>query len=67
MKIYPSQEKPVTEVVMDGKIITGSLEKLLKNEDWLVSQLKRQGIPSIGQTFFAFVNDKQELTAYPKD
>lgn len=67
MKIYPSQEKPVTQVVMGGKVVGGSLEKLLKDKDWLVSQLKRQGIPSIEQTFFAFVNDKQELTAYTKD
>lgn len=67
MKIYPSQEKPVTEVIMDGKLVSGSLEKLLKDESWLISQLKRQSIPSIKQTFFAFVDDKMTLTAYPKD
>ncbi|MGN0463899.1 MAG: DUF421 domain-containing protein [Acutalibacteraceae bacterium] len=67
MKIYPAQEKPVTEVIMDGKIVSGSLEKLLKDEKWLLSQLKGQNIPSVKQTFFAFADDKCNLTAYPKD
>lgn len=67
MKLYPATEKPVTEVIMDGKIVSQSLEKILKDENWLTSQLKRQGIPSINQTFFAFVDEKLNLTAYPMD
>lgn len=67
MKLYPAAEKPVTEVIMDGKIVSQSLEKILKDENWLTSQLKRQGIPSVKQTFFAFVDDKLNLTAYPMD
>lgn len=67
MKIYPANEKAVTEVIMDGKIVTGSLEKLLKDKSWLEAQLKRQGIPSIKQTFFAFVDDKMNLTAFGMD
>ncbi len=64
MKIYPTQEKAVTELVMDGKIVTGSLEKLMKDESWLTAELKKQGIPSIKQTFFAFADDKKNVTAY---
>lgn len=67
MKLCPAAEKPVTEVIMDGKIVSQSLEKILKDENWLTSQLKRQGIPSINQTFFAFVDEKLNLTAYPMD
>lgn len=67
MKLYLAAEKPVTEVIMDGKIVSQSLEKILKDENWLTSQLKRQGIPSIKQTFFAFVDGKLNLTAYPMD
>ena len=67
LKVYPKQERILTEVIMDGKIVKGSLEKIGKDEKWLKEKLKEQKIPEIKQVFFATVDDTLTLSAFKVD
>ena len=67
LKVYPKQEKILTEVIMDGKIVKDSLGKIGKDEKWLKERLKEQKIPEIKQVFFATVDDTLTLSAFKVD
>ena len=67
LKVYPKQERILTEVIMDGKIVKNSLEKIGKDEKWLKERLKEQKIPEIKQVFFATVDDTLTLSAFKVD
>ena len=67
LKVYPKQEKILTEVIMDGKLVKGSLEKIGKDEKWLREKLREQKIPEIKQVFFATVDDTLTLSAFKVD
>lgn len=64
MKLYPPQEFCTTDIVMDGKIVSGSLEKIGKDVKWLKASLKEKGFDSINEVFAAQTDNKLNLYAY---
>lgn len=42
-----------SELIVDGKIVTKNLRELNLSEDWLESQIKQSGVPSVENVFFA--------------
>lgn len=59
------QEQIPAAIIMDGKICTSSLHLAGKNETWLLETLKTQGFRAPSDVFFASVDSKGNLSAYP--
>lgn len=49
------------EIIYDGKIIEQNLEDLNRDHNWLMNELKEQGIQDYEDVFIATVNPKGEL------
>ncbi|RIW34733.1 DUF421 domain-containing protein [Bacillus salacetis] len=50
-----------TEVIADGKIIYNNLDKLNLHEEWLQGQLKKNGVESVSDVFYAEVQKDGSL------
>lgn len=49
------------EIIVDGKIAKNNLKKLNLNEQWITEHLKKQGINSIEEVFYAQIENDGEL------
>lgn len=55
-------------VIVDGKIDPDVLEIMGKDESWIESELKKQGIGSVGSVFSAtYRNDSWQIATFPKN
>lgn len=61
--LNPEQEKTVSNVILDGKILYKNLKALGKNQKWLENKLKEQKVKSVKNIFLATC-DKDELSVY---
>lgn len=66
MQIDAEQEKPVANVIMDGKVLEGNLKYTGNNLEWLHKQLKSQGVKKIQEVFLATCNSNNQLSVYVK-
>ncbi|QUH25508.1 DUF421 domain-containing protein [Serpentinicella alkaliphila] len=60
------EELPIT-VIVDGNLLYSNLQKTGRDEKWLHRELKKQGLESIKDTFFAFLSSEGEFFAQKKD
>jgi len=64
LNLTPPEEKPLINVVIDGKILVDNLKLTGNNEKWLNNQLYEQGITKLTDVFLATCNDKNNLSVY---
>lgn len=67
MKIYPPQEEPVLELILDGRINEENVKKANKSIEWLRKRLKEENISYTEDVFLAFIDNKGSLTVYKAD
>lgn len=58
------QDKPQTNVIVDGRVLERNLKSVGKDIKWLKSQLAQNNIKSIEDTALAFCDNDSELTAF---
>ena len=51
-----------TEIISDGKIVRKNLKELNLDEDWLMKKLRKQGIQSIEEVYFAQLQTNGSLS-----
>jgi uncharacterized membrane protein YcaP (DUF421 family) len=67
MNLNPTQSLPMANVIIDGKIIKDNLKSTGKNEKWVDSQLKSNGITDIKEVILAtYDGTKEKLNVYKK-
>ncbi len=50
-----------TELIYDGKLIEENLKQMKKDKQWLMNELKKQGIKDISEVFLLTLNDAGSL------
>ncbi|MEM1484240.1 DUF421 domain-containing protein [Oscillospiraceae bacterium PP1C4] len=66
LNLSPSQEKPVVNVIIDGKVLPDNLKFTGNNDTWLEKQLHAQGISKIADVFLATCDCDNQLSVYIK-
>lgn len=75
LNIPSNYEGISTELIMDGEIIYPNLQQNKLNEKWLMDELRKQGVFSLGEVEFAalnsdgslYVDKKQDILEYVTD
>lgn len=52
LKILPEEERPLVNLIIDGKILVENLNCTGKNEKWLIEELNKQGV-KLSDVFFS--------------
>lgn len=63
--VAPEKEQFFTEVIMDGRILGGNLQRMGVNETWLEKQLRAQGYHSAKEIYLGLVDGSKQLSLYP--
>ncbi|MDY5595184.1 MAG: DUF421 domain-containing protein [Oscillospiraceae bacterium] len=63
--VAPEKEQFFTEVIMDGRILGGNLQRMGVNETWLEKQLRAQGYHSAKEIYLGLVDSNKQLSLYP--
>lgn len=63
--VAPEKEQFFTEVIMDGRILGGNLQRMGVNETWLEKQLQVQGYHSAKEIYLGLVDGNKQLSLYP--
>ena len=63
--VTPEKEQFFTEVIMDGRILGGNLQRMGVNETWLEKQLRAQGYHSSKEIYLGLVDGNKQLSLYP--
>ena len=58
------EEKPVTNVILDGEILRENLRRTGNNEKWLENRLKELGIADPKRVFLATCDGNNVLSVY---
>ncbi len=66
LNLSPPEDKPLVNVIIDGKIIPGNLKFTGNDEKWLEKQLHAQGISKVSDVFLATCDCKNCLSIYVK-
>ena len=66
MQIKVAQEKFVTNIILDGKILKENLKNFGKTEEWLFKELNKQGRFKIKDIFLATLDNESNLSVYVK-
>ena len=66
LKLNPTQEKLVTNVIIDGSILYENLRSTGNDESWLKKQLKQQGVSKVTDIFLATCDSNNSLSVYIK-
>lgn len=61
LNLKPDKTGVNIELIYDGKIIEQNLQDLNRNKNWLMNELKKQGVNNYEDVFIATVNPKGEL------
>ncbi|HWT75793.1 MAG TPA: DUF421 domain-containing protein [Mobilitalea sp.] len=65
--LNPAQNLPMANVIIDGKILKDNLKSTGKNDQWVHSQLKQNGITDMKEVILAtFDSNKDKLNFYTK-
>lgn len=52
-------------IILNGEVLFKNLEHCGRDEEWLKKELHRLSIGNVKDIFYAFFNDKNELSVYP--
>ena len=63
--VAPEKEQFFTEVIMDGRILGGNLQRMGVNETWLEKQLQAQGYHSAKEIYLGLVDGNKQISLYP--
>lgn len=66
MSIPVPASAPAVTVIADGTVLTGNLSACDKSQTWLASELKKAGVDSPRDVFYAAVNSDNKLEVYVK-
>lgn len=66
MHLKPEQECLPYAVIMDGRIIENNLHQVGKDKNWLLRQLKAQGVKQIDEVFLAMADSKNTCHVFPR-
>lgn len=66
LNLNPPQEKLVTNVIIDGKVLDANLKSTGNDRVWLEQQIQAQGVSNVSDVFLATVSSKNQLTIYVK-
>lgn len=66
LNLSPKQEKPVFNVIIDGKIMENNLKAAGKDRNWLDNNLKQQKESNISKIFLATCDSDNNLSIYAK-
>ena len=64
LNLSPEPDHLITNVIMDGHIMSTNLKIIGKNEDWLEKQLKSQGYKSAKEIYLATCNRNNNVSIY---
>lgn len=60
-------EKPIVNIVLDGKVLINNLKSTGNNLEWLEKESKKQGIKNIEEIFLATCDINNNLSIYTKE
>lgn len=66
LNLSPSSEKPIVNVILDGKVLDKNLKSTGNNLTWLEKEAKKQGIKNITDIFLATCDIDNNLSIYVK-
>lgn len=66
LNLSPSSEKPLVNIILDGKLLKNNLKSTGNNEKWLTNEIKKQGIKNITDIFLATCDLDNNLSIYIK-
>ena len=66
LNLNPSQEKLVTNVIIDGHVLKENLNYTGNDELWLQKQLVSQGFDNINDVFLATCDSNNNLSVFSK-
>ncbi len=66
INILPKQEKYLTDLIIDGKILKENLSKCGRDEKWLKNRLKESNISNINEVLLACFDGKDKISFYKK-
>ena len=64
MKLLPTQETMMAEVIMDGRVLDENLHRMGVDAAWLTRKLRAQGVDSPKEIFLGLCDAQKELTLY---
>lgn len=64
LQLSPPQERPVANVIIDGRLMNKNLKHIGQNKAWLTKQLNDQGVTDISDVFLATCDCDGKLTVY---
>lgn len=64
VKLSPEQEQICTEVIMDGRILDGNLQRMGHDLNWLNKKLKEQGCKRAEDVFLGVCDRNGKLTVF---
>lgn len=67
MNLKPSFQGLCANVVIDGKALLKNLEKIGKNEEWLIQQLKVKGYKNYDKILLATVDINEKICVFEKN
>ena len=67
MNIKVEKEGLCSNVIIDGKIMYKNLEKINKDEKWLIKQLKIKGYKNISEVLLATIDINEKIVVYEKN
>ena len=67
MKLSPSQDGLVYNLIVDGKILNENLKHSGHDENWLKQELSKQGFQNIQSVFLATCDSNHHLSVYEKN
>lgn len=66
LPIAPTKERPSLTLIIEGQIFFDQLQKINKDEEWLISQLKVHGYQNPKDVLLALCNQDMQVTVYAK-
>lgn len=66
LRLTLKEDTLYTNVILDGKVLSGNLQNVGFNEEWLNKELKKQNISNMKDIFLAFCNRSGDFYAYEK-
>lgn len=65
LNLSPEKDRIFVEVIMDGRILGGNLQRMGVNEAWLEKQLQAQGYHSASEIYLGLADSEKQLSLYP--
>jgi len=67
MNIIKPKTGMMIDLILDGNILSSHLQKINKNEEWVLAQLKTRNINNIKDVVFAGIQADEQIYIVTKD